>query len=168
MKLIWLVGPALVAVVVSGCSDDKSASKESSSSSNPGTSSSVETTPAAGEDSETGGGVRIALGETKKVAVPADAVMDIRVPAEWGTAANELRCTVVDSSGRNEDLRSSDVKKTESVNGKDWMTVWTFSAAPVGDVTVGCKDPDSKIAAAHPDAFVRVVPRGVMPMPAQR
>ncbi|MFI6047197.1 hypothetical protein ACIA8C_36640 [Nocardia sp. NPDC051321] len=168
MKLIWLVGPALVAVVVSGCSDDKSASKESSASSNPGTSSSTGATTTAGDDSETGGGVRIALGETKKVAVPADAVMDIRMPAEWGPAANELRCTVVDSSGRNEDLRSSDAKKTESVNGKDWMTVWTFSAAPVGDVTVGCTDPDSKIAAAHPDAFVRVVPRGVFPSPAPR
>ncbi|PXX69205.1 hypothetical protein DFR70_102893 [Nocardia tenerifensis] len=165
MKLIWLVGPALVAVVVSGCSDDKSTSKESSSSSNPGTSSSRETTPAAADD-ETG--VRIPLGETKKVAIPADAVMDIRVPAEWGQAANDLRCTVVDSSGRNEDLRSSDVKKTESLNGKDWMTVWTFSAAPAGDVTVGCKDPDSKIAAAHPDAFVRVVPRGVLPVPTPR
>ncbi|MFI6169005.1 hypothetical protein ACIBCN_19655 [Nocardia sp. NPDC051052] len=168
MKLIWLVGPALVAVVVSGCSDDKSAGKESSASSNPGTSSSEGTTTTAGDDSETGGGVRIALGETKKVAVPADAVMDIRMPAEWGPVANELRCTVVDSSGRNEDLRSSDVKKTESMNGKDWLTVWTFSAAPVGDVTVGCTDPDSKIAAAHPDAFVRVVPRGVFPVPAPR
>ncbi len=167
MKLIWVLVPALVALVA-GCSDDKSASQESTSSSNAATSSSPETTPASGDDSETGGGVRIALGETKKVAVPADAVMDIRMPADWGQAANELRCTVVDSSGRNEDLRSSDVKKTESVNGKDWMTVWTFSAAPIGDVTVGCKDPESKIAAAHPDAFVRVVPRGVMPVPAQR
>lgn len=166
--MIWLVGPTLVAVVVGGCADGKSSSKESTSSSNAATSSSAEATPDAGDDGDTGGGVRIALGESKKVAVPADAVMDIRVPAEWGPAANELRCTVVDSSGRNEDLRSSDVKKTESVNGKDWVTVWTFSAAPVGDVTVGCKDPDSKIAAAHPDAFVRVVPRGVAPVPAQR
>lgn len=167
MKLSWLVVPALVAVAVTGCSDDKSASSESTSSSNAATSSSAVATPYPGDDDEAGG-VRIALGETKKVPVPADAVMDIRVPAEWGQDANALRCTAVDSSGRNEDLRSSDVKKTESVNGKDWMTVWTFSAAPIGDVTVGCNDPESKIAAAHPDAFVRVVPRGVFPIPAQR
>ncbi|MGX1773604.1 hypothetical protein ACWIGW_15940 [Nocardia brasiliensis] len=167
MKLSWLVVPALVAVAVAGCSDDKSASRESTSSSGAATSSSAAPAADSNNDDEAGG-VRIALGETKKVPIPADAVMDIRVPADWGAAANTLRCTAVDSSGRNEDLRSSDVKKTETVNGKDWVTVWTFSSAPAGEVTVGCKDPDSSIAAAHPAPFVRVVPRGVFPVPPQR
>ncbi|MFG1791268.1 hypothetical protein [Nocardia sp. NPDC049149] len=167
MKRIWLVVPALVVVALAGCSAGKSANNATSSGA-ASSSSDAATTPDPDTDTAAGDGVRIALGETKKVPIPADAVMDIRAPADWGQAANGLRCTVVDSSGRNEDLRSSDVKKTESVNGKDWMTVWTFSSAPIGDVTVGCKDPDSKIAAAHPSPVIRVVPRGVFPVPAAR
>ncbi|MGO4646060.1 hypothetical protein AB4305_13975 [Nocardia sp. 2YAB30] len=126
--------------------------------------SSVLATPDARDDDEAGSVVRILLGEMKTVSVPADAVLDIRVPVAWGEAADAIRCTVTESSGRNEDLRSSDVKKIETVGGMEWMTLWTFSSAPTGDVTVGCKDPESKIAAAHPDPYIRVAPRGVVPV----
>ncbi|MEU4344884.1 hypothetical protein AB0H00_27090 [Nocardia sp. NPDC023852] len=125
--------------------------------------SAVHATPDARDDDESASIVRILLGEMKTVSVPADAVLDIRVPVAWGEAADAIRCTVTESSGRNEDLRSSDVKKTETVGGTEWMTLWTFSSAPTGDVTVGCKDPESKIAAAHPDPYIRVAARGVVP-----
>ncbi|WP_040781122.1 hypothetical protein [Nocardia pneumoniae] len=162
MKLSWLALPALFAVTVVGCSDDQPASTESASTS----AVAAATTTAARDHDEAGGVVRVLLGDTKKVPVPEDAVLDIRAPAAWGQAANGIRCTVTDSSGRNEDLRSSDVKKTETVGGTEWMTLWTFSSAPNGDVTVACKDPASKIAAAHPHPYLRVVPRGIVPIPA--
>lgn len=164
MKLIWMAVPALVAATVSGCSDDTSASGESTSTSAAAVAASaVHATPDARDDDESASIVRILLGEMKTVSVPADAVLDIRVPVAWGEAADAIRCTVTESSGRNEDLRSSDVKKTETVGGTEWMTLWTFSSAPTGDVTVGCKDPESKIAAAHPDPYIRVAARGVVP-----
>ncbi|MEU2030383.1 hypothetical protein [Nocardia amamiensis] len=161
MKLSWLALPALFAVTVAGCSDDSPASEEAASTS----AVAAATTTAARDHDEPGGVVRVLLGDTKKVPVPADAVLDIRAPAAWGQAANSIRCTVTDSSGRNEDLRSSDVKKIEMVGGTEWMTLWTFSSAPDGDVTVVCKDPASKIAAANPHPYLRVVPRGIVPIP---
>ncbi|MFD0363510.1 hypothetical protein ACFQZZ_18845 [Nocardia sp. GCM10030253] len=160
MKLIWMTAPALVAVAVTGCSDDKSSSSAATS-----TVASAASSVAAPDPSiiaEPGGGVRITLGETKKVLIPADAVMDIKVPAEWGPASSSLRCTVTDGTGRNEDLRSSDVKKQESIGGKDWTTIWTFSSPPATEVTVGCKDPDAKIPATDVD-YIRVLPRGLNP-----
>ncbi|MEU2042097.1 hypothetical protein [Nocardia niwae] len=112
------------------------------------------------------GGIRILLGEAKRVPVPADVVLDIRAPAAWGQAADGIRCTVTDSSGRNEDLRSSDAKKTDTFGGTEWVTVWTFSSVPNTDVTVGCRDPEAKIAAAHRDPYLRVVPRPIVPVAA--
>ncbi|WP_330229066.1 hypothetical protein OHA40_23615 [Nocardia sp. NBC_00508] len=165
MKLSWLALPALLAVTAAGCSDDTPASEVSTSTSAIAAASGTATTTAARDHDEPGGVVRVLLGDTKKIAVPADAVLDIRAPAAWGQAANGIRCTVTDSSGRNEDLRSSDVKKIEMVGGTEWMTLWTFSSAPNGDVTVACKDSASKIAAAHPHPYLRVVPRGIVPIP---
>ncbi|MBF6297015.1 hypothetical protein IU459_05590 [Nocardia amamiensis] len=165
MKLSWLALPALFVVTVAGCSDDSPASKESAATSAVAAASAAATTTAARDHDEPGGVVRVLLGETKKVPVPADAVLDIRVPATWGQAANGIRCTVTASSGQNEDLRSSDVKKIEMVGGTEWMTLWTFSSAPDGDVIVVCKDPASKIAAAHPHPYLRVVPRAIVPIP---
>ncbi|MEV6321242.1 hypothetical protein AB0M45_08605 [Nocardia sp. NPDC051787] len=166
MKLSWLALPALFAVTVAGCSDDSPASNESASTSAVAAASAAATTTAARDHDEAGGVVRVLLGDTKKVPVPAEAVLDIRAPAAWGQAANGIRCTVTDSSGRNEDLRSSDVKKTETVGGTEWMTLWTFSSTPNADITVACKDPASKIAAAHAHPYLRVVPRGIVPIPA--
>ncbi|MEU7628696.1 hypothetical protein AB0C34_01740 [Nocardia sp. NPDC049220] len=164
MKVIWMAVPALVAVIVTGCSDDPSASRETTSTSAVVAASSVSAPPDTHDDgAEVSGVVRILLGETKQVPVPPDVVLDIRVPVAWGEAANDIRCTAIESSGRNEDLRSSDVRKTETVGGTEWMTLWTFSSAPIGDVTVGCNDMESRIAAAHPDSYIRVVARGVAP-----
>ncbi|MET8874967.1 hypothetical protein [Nocardia sp. NPDC004604] len=161
MKLIWMTVTASLAVAVAGCSDDKSptAATESSAASE---SSSVSAMPAATEHEEPGSGVRIPLGETKKVPIPADAVMDIKVPVDWAAATTSLRCTVTDSTGRNEDLRSTNTNKPENIGGKEWMTLWTFSSPPGAEVTVGCKDPESKIAAGD-NQVIRVIPRGITP-----
>ncbi|WP_433201015.1 hypothetical protein ACQP1G_09545 [Nocardia sp. CA-107356] len=161
MKLIWMTVAAALAVAVAGCSDDKSTTAASASSA-ASESSSVSAMPAATENEEPGSGMRIPLGETKKVPIPADAVMDIKVPVDWGAGTMSLRCTVTDSTGRNEDLRSTDIKKPETIDGKQWMTLWTFSSPAGAEVTVGCKDPESKIAAGA-DPAIRVVPRGITP-----
>ncbi|WP_433683322.1 hypothetical protein [Nocardia sp. CA-119907] len=160
MKLIWMAVTASLAVAVAGCSDDKSATVASQSPT-ASDSSSVSAMPAA-EPEEPSGGARIPLGETKKVPIPADAVMDIRVPVDWSAATTSLRCTVTDSTGRNEDLRSTNTNKQENIGGKEWMTLWTFSSPPGAEVTVGCKDPESKIAAGD-NPVIRVVPRGITP-----
>ncbi len=169
MKMSWMAIPALVVASVSGCSDEPSASGEPTSTSAAAAPSASATTSEARDEEAADSGVRILLGESKKVPVPADAVLDIKAPVAWGPDANSIRCTVTDSSGRNEDLRSSDAKKPETIGGAEWVTVWTFSSAPNGDVTVACKDPESKIAAAHRDPYLRVVPRGIVPIaPPQR
>ncbi len=156
MKLIWMTVTASLAVAVAGCSDDESTAAASSSSASSETSS-VDVAPAENED-----GVRIPLGETKEVPIPADAVMDIKVPVDWAAAGASLRCAVIDSTGRNEDLRSTNTKKQETIGGKEWMTLWTFSSPAGAEVTVGCKDPESKIAAGD-DRMIRVVPRAITP-----
>lgn len=169
MKLSWMAIAALVVAAVSGCSDDPSEGAAATSTTVGAASSAPATTAGARDDEAADGGLRILLGEVKKVPVPADAVLDIRAPAAWGQAVGGIRCTVTDSSGRNEDLRSSDAKKTETFGGTEWVTVWTFSSAPNSDVTVGCRDPESKIAAAHRDPYLRVVPREIVPIaPPQR
>ncbi|WP_227996043.1 hypothetical protein [Nocardia australiensis] len=167
MKLIWMAAPALAVAAVSGCSDGKSSTAAVTSTvASPATTAPAansETTAAApSEVRESDGGVRITLGETKMVVVPADAVMDIKVPAEWGSAVSSVRCAVTDSTGRNEDLRSSDVKKRESIAGSDWLTIWTFSSPPAAEVTVGCKTPDPA-APVSGKQEIRVVPRGLSP-----
>ncbi|RJO75197.1 hypothetical protein D5S18_17720 [Nocardia panacis] len=101
-------------------------------------------------------GTRIPLGDTGRVVIPADAVMDIKAPAALAGAG--LRCTVVDAAGRNQDLRSA--KRSETIRGEEWVTLWTFSAAPNTELTVGCKDPT---AHAPADAAIRVLPRGTAP-----
>ncbi|MFE7797942.1 hypothetical protein [Nocardia sp. NPDC057440] len=161
MKLIWITASALVAVAAAGCSDDKPSSSAATSAVASSVSA-VTAAPEPGDTAEPGGGVRITLGETEKVLVPADAVMDIKVLAKWGAAVAGLRCTVTDSTGRNEDLRSSDVKKQESIAGEDWTTIWTFSSPPAAEVSVGCKDPDARITATDID-YIRVAPRGLNP-----
>jgi hypothetical protein len=169
VKLSWMVIPALVAAAVSGCSDDTSASEAATATSTVAAPSVPATTTGARDEEVADGGIRILLGDSKKVPVPPDVVLDIRAPVTWGQAANGIRCTVTDSSGRNEDLRSSDAKKTETFGGTEWVTVWTFSSVPNSDVTVGCRDPESKIAADHREPYLRVVPRVIVPIaPPQR
>lgn len=166
MRLSWMATIALVAAAVAGCSDDTSASEVATSTSAAAAPSAPATTTGARDEEVADGGIRILLGEAKKVPVPADVVLDIRAPAAWGPAADGIRCTVTDSSGRNEDLRSSDAKKTDAFGGTEWVTVWTFSSVPNTDVTVGCRDPESKIAAAQRDPYLRVVPRAIVPIAA--
>lgn len=166
MKLSWMAITALVTAAACGCSDDPQGSAAATSTSAAAAPSAAATTAAARDDDAADGGLRILLGEAKKVPVPADVVLDIRAPAAWGQAASGIRCTVTDSSGRNEDLRSSDAKKTEPFGGTEWVTVWTFSSVPNTDVTVACRDPESKIAAAHRDPYLRVVPREIVPIAA--
>jgi hypothetical protein len=161
VKLIWMAAPALVAAAVAGCSDGKSSSAAVTSTVTP-TTNPVTATTDPSDVTEPVGGVRITFGETEKVTIPADAVMDIKVPAEWGPAASNVRCTVTDSTGRNEDLRSSDVKKQETIGGEEWLTIWTFSSPPAAEVTVGCKDPDSTVPATDTH-YILVVPRGITP-----
>ncbi|WP_157170896.1 hypothetical protein [Nocardia araoensis] len=169
MKLSWMAITALVVAAVCGCSDDPQ-ENEAATSTSAAAPSAPAATAGARDDEAADGGLRILLGEVKKVPVPADAVLDIRAPAAWGQAAGGIRCTVTDSSGRNEDLRSSDAKKTETFGGTEWVTVWTFSSVPNSDVTVGCRDPESKITAARQDQYLRVVPREIVPIapPPQR
>lgn len=159
MKLIWMTVTAALAVAAAACSDDKSTTAASSPSA-PAETSPVTATQAASEES--GDGIRIPLGENKKVPIPADAVMDIKVPVAWAAASASLRCVVTDSTGRNEDLRSTNTKKPETIGGKEWMTLWTFSSPAGAEVTVGCKDPESRIGAGD-DRMIRVVPRGITP-----
>ncbi|GAB2640451.1 hypothetical protein [Nocardia goodfellowii] len=156
MRLIWLTVPALLAATVAGCADDDKAQEAA-----PVTTTTVAavTTTVAPVVIE---GVRVPLGDTEMVVVPADAVMDIKVPAAWGDAVAGLRCTVTDSTGRNEDLRSGDQRKRETVDGRDWTTLWTFSSSPATEVTVGCKDPQAKVDTGDVD-YLRVTPRGLLP-----
>lgn len=164
MKLFWFVVPVLVVAAASGCSDDSSSKSDSGQTNS---AASGTTGPSSGDDTP-GSGSRISLGETKTVLMPADAVMDIKVPAEWGDAADALRCTVTDAaSGRAEDLHSSELAKKESIGGKEWTTLWTFASPPNAELTVGCADPDEKIKATE-TRYIRVTPRGVFPTPTAR
>ncbi|MET7769550.1 hypothetical protein [Nocardia sp. NPDC005366] len=149
-----------LAVAAAGCSGDDTA-RTAATSSIASTSGAPQTTTERRAE-EQGAGVRIPIGATRAVVIPADAIMDIKAPAEWGDAISGLRCTVTDSSGRNEDLRSSDLKKREDIAGSEWITLWTFSSTPATEVTVGCRDTADKIPAdeAH---FIRVAPRGANP-----
>ncbi|WP_216909773.1 hypothetical protein [Nocardia noduli] len=152
--------PVALAATVAGCSGDDTSTTAATSTVVSTSGAPQRTTEQAAE--EQGPGVRIAIGAARPVVVPADAIMDIKAPAEWGDAAAGLRCTVTDSTGRNEDLRSSDVKKRETIAGGEWITLWTFSSQPATEVTVGCRDTGNRIPAdeAH---YIRVTPRGANP-----
>ncbi|MET8779524.1 hypothetical protein AB0H49_33330 [Nocardia sp. NPDC050713] len=160
MKSSWMAVPALLAVAVSGCSGGTSADTAATSTAAPA--KAAGTTTAAASQNVDSAGVHIPLGETKTVPIPADAIMEIKVPAEWGTAVDSVRCAVTDNNGRNEDLRSSEPKKQEVVAGARWITLWTFSSPPATEVTVGCVDGDNAVTAAEL-RYIRVVPRGLAP-----
>ncbi|MGV9820757.1 hypothetical protein [Nocardia xishanensis] len=160
VKSSWMAALALVAVAVPGCSADKSVDTAATSSAAPAHPAGATTT--ASKDADPAGGIRIPLGETRKVPIPADAIMEITVLAEWGAAVNTVRCTVTDNNGRNEDLRSSEPKKQEHIAGKKWITLWAFSSPPATEVTVGCQDVGNVVADPHL-RYIRVVPRGLKP-----
>ncbi|MBH0775580.1 hypothetical protein [Nocardia bovistercoris] len=165
MRLIWMAAAALLAVAVAGCSGGESSEAAVTSSGESIPTGFEAAAPEADQHTEAQeGGVRIAVGETGPVFVPADAIMEIKAPAEWGDALSGLRCTVTDSTGRNEDLRSSDVKKRERIAGGEWVTLWTFSAQPATEVTVGCKDPGARVQGAGRHT-VLVAARGTIPVP---
>ncbi|TQM31071.1 hypothetical protein FB390_2714 [Nocardia bhagyanarayanae] len=161
MKSSWMAVPLLLVVAVSGCSGDTSADTAATSTVAPAKAAGTSTV-AAPRNVDSAGGVDIPLGEKKSVPVPADAIMEIKVPAAWGTAVDSVRCAVTDSNGRNEDLRSSEPKKQEDIAGEQWITLWTFSSPPATEVTVGCVDADNAVTAAEL-RYIRVVPRGLAP-----
>ncbi|TDZ79609.1 hypothetical protein DE4585_03356 [Mycobacteroides salmoniphilum] len=105
-------------------------------------------------------GIRIPFGWSKRVVVPADAVLDIKGSPEWDKAA--LRCTVTDAQGQQVKLLPppDNVPVESAAHGGMWVPLWTI-AASFGEVTVGCLDPYRKIPNTE-TSFVRVVPRGVV------
>lgn len=158
---------AVLALALSGCSDDvtdSEAAGASDSSAPAATASPGDAASVTGSTTidEPDGTVKIPLGDTDIVTMPPESVLEIKVPAAWGAAAGALRCSVTDPSGRNEDLRGSEVKKQEDIGGEQWMTLWTFSAAPNADLTVGCADPEREIP-VEGEPYVRVVPRSSLP-----
>ncbi len=105
-------------------------------------------------------GTRIPFGWSKKVVVPADAVLDIKGSPDWDKAA--LRCTVTDAQGRPVKLLPppDNVPVESAGHGGMWVPLRTI-AAPFGEVTVSCLDPDRKIPHTE-TSFVRVVPRSLV------
>ncbi|MFE3191952.1 hypothetical protein ACFXHA_23280 [Nocardia sp. NPDC059240] len=158
-KKIWAIASLLpVVVLMTGCS--KNDSKSDASPTTTTTSAAVDGSDDPGEQT---GGVRIPLGETREINVPADAVLDIKGNPEWDRSA--LKCTVTDASGKQLDLLPppADAQPEQAAHGGTWVPFSTIGA-PAGDkLTVGCIDVDGKIG--DHTAFVRVVPRGIMPMP---
>ncbi|MEV0359447.1 hypothetical protein AB0H71_25670 [Nocardia sp. NPDC050697] len=157
--------PVLAAALLAACSDEVRDGEATGGTESSGTGSAAApstTVPIV----EPAGAVRIPIDETGTATMPSGSVLEIRVPAAWGDAADALRCTVVDGSGRNEDLHSSEVKKREEAGGQEWMTLWTFSAAPETEFTIGCADPEHRVP-PEGQPFVRVVPRSSAP-PAAR
>lgn len=163
-RLARFLVPIVAAAALAACSDevkDGEATSEASA-----TASSAAPSPTAVPFTEPEGAVRVPIDETGTATMPPGSVLEIRVPAAWGAGADALRCTVTDSTGRNEDLHSSEVKKREEAGGQEWMTLWTFSAAPNAELTVGCADPEHRVP-PEGQPFVRVVPRSSAP-PAAR
>ncbi|UGT63971.1 hypothetical protein [Nocardia asteroides] len=160
-----LLVSALAVAALAACSDevkDGEATGEASATDGSATAAPTTTVPIV----EPEGAVRVPIDETGTATMPPGSVLEIRVPAAWGDAAAALRCTVTDGTGRNEDLHSSEVKKREEAGGQEWMTLWTFSAAPNAELTVGCADPERRVP-PEGQPFVRVVPRSSAP-PAAR
>lgn len=121
------------------------------------------TTPYADGDDpgESAGAVRIPLGDSVKVAVPADAVLDIKGLHGWDKAA--LHCTVTDGAGQPVGLLPPPAggDPEQAAHGGTWISMWTV-AAPPGELAIGCAGPDSKIPESS-TSFIRVVPRGMNP-----
>lgn len=166
---VLVLASVLPVVVLAGCSNSTSAdSPDPSSATFPTPTTAPTTAPTAptndGDDDggETTGGVRIPLGQTKTVQVPADAVMDIKGKQGWDAAV--LECTATDASGQSIDLLPPDpsVPPESAAHGGTWTPIWTLAAAP-GAVTVGCSDPGAQIQHTE-TSFIRVVPRGLPAM----
>ncbi|MFJ1457228.1 protease inhibitor I42 family protein [Nocardia sp. N2S4-5] len=105
--------------------------------------------------------VRIPLGGTARVPVPADARMVILVPSAWGEAASALRCTAVDTTtGRQAELHPAPADP----GAADWVPLWAISAGPTATLEIGCTDPQSKVP-ADGVRDIRVEPRGASPSP---
>ncbi|WP_067542227.1 hypothetical protein [Nocardia crassostreae] len=153
MRKALVTAGILPVVALAGCSGDTKS--EPAASPSPTT----RVNDASDDPGETGGGVRIPLGQTKVVPVPADAVLDIKGEQDWDKSV--LQCTATSATGEAIELLPppSDAQPEEAAHGGVWMPMWTVAAAP-GEVTIGCADPDKRIP--HSDtSFVRVVPRGL-------
>ncbi|MFE6858606.1 hypothetical protein [Nocardia sp. NPDC057668] len=170
-KVVVVAAVAAAGLAMAGCSTKDDAGAEAGTPSAPVTTvTSVTPTPGPANESddpgEQGGGVRIPLGDTQRVAVPADAVLDIKGKAKWEPAW--VQCTVVDSAGNPVELLPppADAEPESAAHGGTYLPFYTIAApasAPGGGVDVTCVGVDGKLG---PTDFVRVVPRGVMPAPA--
>ncbi|MEV6278574.1 hypothetical protein [Nocardia sp. NPDC051832] len=154
---LLLVAAVLPVLAVAACSSGDSKDVSSSST----TTATGPATPALDGDDpgETNGAVRIPLGQTRTVQVPADAVVDIKGNADWTQA--DLKCTAVTASGQQLDLLAppADAQPESAAHGGTWLPLWTVSA-PAGEITVGCDGASDRVGNT---SFVRVVPRGLMP-----
>ncbi|MGX1773688.1 hypothetical protein ACWIGW_16370 [Nocardia brasiliensis] len=152
-KMAMLAVPALIAVAGVGCS--KAESPRVAEPTRPSISSSVDGSDDPGDDP---GVVRIPLGATAKVLIPADAVLDIKGDPAWDKTV--LRCTATTSDGKPLELLTAEPGEPEqAAHGGVWVALWSVGAAP-GELVVGCSDPDKRIPNSD-TAFVRVVPRGI-------
>lgn len=157
-KKAWAIASLLpLALLAVGCSKDDSKNEAV------GSTTAITAVDGSDDPGEQGGGVRIPLGETRPVPVPADAVLDIKGNPDWDRAA--LKCTVTDSTGKALELLPppADAKPEQAAHGGTWLPFFTIGAPAGQTLTVGCSDPEGKIGDST--LFVRVVPRGVMPMP---
>ncbi|MFC8044556.1 hypothetical protein [Nocardia sp. NPDC057353] len=166
-RLTRLLVPVLAAAALAACSDEVRDGEAPTGATDSGaTGSAAPASTTAVPFTDPAGTVQIPIDETGTATMPPGSVLEIRVPAAWGAGAAALRCTVTDGTGRYEDLHSSEVKKKEEAGGQEWMTLWTFSAAPNAELTVGCADPEHRVP-PEGQPFVRVVPRSSAP-PAER
>ncbi|WP_405489440.1 hypothetical protein [Nocardia sp. NBC_00511] len=155
-KLI-VVATGLPALVAVGCSSAGAKEFSDTASTSPVTTSPI--VDGSDDPGESNGAVRIPLGETRRVTLPADAVLDIKVVqgGDWSA----LRCTALLGAGQPLDLLPPppDAQPEQAAHGATWVPLWTVAVAP-GAVTVGCTEPTSRTPGATTD-FIRVVPRGL-------
>ncbi|MFT8180715.1 hypothetical protein ACLXNF_24330 [Mycobacteroides chelonae] len=142
------------------CSDDRPAPEKYSEAVSTDTSGAV-VVDTDDDPTQDDPGVRIPFGWSKKVAVPADAVLEIKGALGWDRTA--LRCEVTDAQGQKVRLLSppDDLPPENAAHGGTWIPLWTIAAASGAVLSVTCRDPDRKIPNTE-TSFVRVVPRGVV------
>ncbi|VEG16053.1 Uncharacterised protein [Mycolicibacterium phlei] len=158
----WTTSILLAVITFStvGCSDDRPGPKKNSEAASTRTSGAV-VVDMDDDPIQDDPGVRIPFGWSKKVAVPADAVLDIKGTPGWDKTA--LRCEVTDAQGQKLKLSSppDDIPPESAAHGGTWIPLWTIAAASGAVLSVTCRDPDRKIPNTE-TSFVRVVPRGVV------
>ncbi|WP_433579497.1 hypothetical protein [Nocardia brasiliensis] len=170
-----MVAAALVAgAALSGCSSDKSGDNAS-----PSATSAVPVHPVtSGEpvpcvDDQGHGpdnappcdtstrGQKIALDVPTKIQVPADAVLVLYAPEQWGGARSGLTCTALDSGNAPVTLLPpTEGAATLSFDGQPWSATATVSA-PAGEATISCADGGGRLPKDQGPLFIRAVTTGL-------